>query len=243
MLNIIVSLVLVFLIFLSYFLRKKSDFLVSLSAIGTFCAVFVALFLSQIQELANKPELIIKKPSYAENYIRWADEYGGGSLKYYYVDLELRNIGKSEVKECQPFLTAVAKKENGVWKKIDNWVPVGLRWVLSKTNAPFERYPVPSTICPRRYDAFSLGFIINSNIDLFKLNTYTIPTGQPDKFSLGDHCFEVTAYSSNYAPVVKYLKLSWISNAESSKNNLFDQKGVGKLLVIEELNAAPWKNR
>ncbi|MDD5681684.1 MAG: hypothetical protein PHI59_10660, partial [Candidatus Omnitrophica bacterium] len=184
------------------------------------------------------PRLELSEPDYTDNFIRWSNEVGS-DRRFYSVDIELQNKGLSVAKNCQPFLTAMGKKENKRWTKVENWAPIGLQWLLTKDTERNEPYPEMRDLAPRCPYVFTLGSVWEGEINLFALERHRIPTGQAERFLPGEYCFEITIFSSNAKPVVKYFKVVW--NGCGTQEDIKNIDQFKKYLVATMMRNHPWK--
>lgn len=232
------------ILFVGIILKYKKNPKLLWLALGTVSTLMVVIIavLPIYEKWVNRPKLEIRMPAYSDNFIRWGNEYASDRM-YYCVDIELRNIGSSIAKDCQPFLTAIGKKENNEWKKTQNWAPIGLQWLLARNEQQADPYPEMRDLAPQRPYIFKLGYIFERLPDSFALARHITPTGQPETFGPGEHCFEIKVYSSNADPVIKYFKVSWESGiTEDNKgNNSSILSNVKNSLEVKILKHAPWE--
>lgn len=233
-----------FLILVLFFVliyRKNTRLLwISLTAIGTCGAVITAIYLPIYQKWAYRPKLEMLMPEYSDNFIRWGNEYKGDK-RFYTLDIEIRNMGTAVAQDCQPFLTAVHKKQNNKWGKIKNWAPIGLKWLLTRRQQENDPYPEMRDLAPERSYIFKVGSIWEYIPDSFIIERHLIPTGQPDKFPPGEYCFEIKVSATNTAAVTKYFKINWEGGFSKEEIEKFrDATEFKKKISVEILNNVPW---
>lgn len=241
MILIILSFVLIigFIIFRYKFRYKgkEEQFWTALAAVATLAAVIVAL-IPIYKEYYCIPRLELKKPGYTDNFIRSGNEFGSDK-RFYSVDIELQNKGWSVAKDCQPFLTAMGGQENKKWVKVKNWAPIGLKWLLTKAEQANEPYPEMRNLAPECPYIFSLGTVRERDIKFFALEKHLIPTGQTERFPSGEYCFEITVYSSNAKPIVRYFEVKW--NGCGTQEDIKNIDQFKKCLSVTMMRNRLWK--
>jgi hypothetical protein len=181
----------------------------ALTAFGTIGAVIVALFYPIFHEWRVSPSIEISPPDYATGYLRSAQEYGG-VMPFFFIDLKLKNTGKSMAKSSQPFISAVGEEVQGKWQKLPNWVPTPVYWVLDDWEEKAGGKPTAERdLIPLRPYYFTIGYLTPKYPDTLGLSRTIIATGQSEAFKPGKYCFEVTAYALDAEPITKYFLITW----------------------------------
>lgn len=210
-------------------LTNQSTWIV-LTAVGTIGAVVWAVWHQGILTLINRPILEIEPPDYSRQYLRHAriissgkEDLEGHDEQRCYLDIQIKNKGRTIARNCQPLLTAMgAVDDSGRWQKQDNWAPIGLDWILDEAARQATGQPTEEKdIVRERPYVFSLGYMSTKEPHYFRFSTYLIPTGQPDKVCPYKNCFEVTVFAENAKPVKKYFHLrydnGWFRDIEKIK--------------------------
>jgi hypothetical protein len=163
----------------------------------------------------------------------------------YYVNLPLTNVGQTLARGCQPLVTSVGEHAEGKgWARDPNWLPIGLRWVLDELNVEAHGKPTEErNLVPRRPYLFNLGNVSTQHPSQFRLILILVATGQRHTFPPGDYCFEITVYSENAEPTVKWYRVQWRGGFKAehvAKALERDPAEIRRWLEVEELTAAPW---
>ena len=179
------------------------------------------------------------KPPFLQHAPEIATDTGSSVGSGIYAHIPLTNDGKTLARKCQSLLTAWGKPgHENVWESQKNWVPLGLRWILDEPNIYAAGKPTEERdLVPKRPYLFNLGCISTQHPDKFRLLTVVEPTAQSSRFDSGTYCFEVTAFSENADPVVKYYKLQWAGGFTSN----IPASEASHRIIIEELDRPPWE--
>jgi hypothetical protein len=212
----IIFLIFVGLIFVYIFFKDDIKW-AAISALGSIVVVIWAIFQQGIMRWMDRPILSIPPYKQEPPYFRPATQFIGEGTsqkvlgKGYYVNVEIINKGKTLARFTQPHLTALwTYSKEKEWNKTENWIPLGLEWVLDEikrqaTGRPTEeRNLVPSR--PYRFNLFNLS---TSHRDGIMLRTVFYPSAQPTMFGPGKYCFEITVTAERCNPVKKYFWVDW----------------------------------
>lgn len=185
----------------------------------------------------------------ARPYFRLADEHrhipkpeGRVGIQYAgrgcYTSIPLRNAGPAMAHSCQPVVTAVTQRANGKWTLLENWIPLGLRWVFfDEANEMAARKPAEERrLVPERLYLFSLGKTSSQDPGHFSLCTVLTPNGQPTSYSPGEYCFEVTVYSENAELVRSWYRVVFKGGFTDPFPN---ERLLSDVLEVEELAGSP----
>jgi hypothetical protein len=131
-----------------------------------------------------------------------------------YITLTLTNVGLRAALRCQPVLTMLYERghfEGGRlgWSKWERWIPVPLLWSLDESNVTSGRPTAERDLVPRRPYMFDLGGCSTLAPDDFNIRSTAYPFAQPMTFRASEHCFEITVFSENAEPVVKFVRVNW----------------------------------
>ena len=176
-----------------------------LTAIGTVGAVVWAIFHQEILTRLRQPILEIRPFEQEPPYFRQTDEFHPGTSKKvgvgYYINIPIRNRGKTLAKNCQAFIITMGHIDAGKWQQDKNWLPKGLWWTFE---GPGEKNLVPD-----KPDQFSLGSLSIKQPDKFFLSTTFLTTGQPFDFDPGKYCFELKVFAENARSISKFFHVEW----------------------------------
>lgn len=194
----------------------------ALIAAGTLGVVFWAIYDQQIKEYQDRPILRLMPFEQKPPYFREATQYVGSqpSGKGYYINLHLRNDGRTIAKSCQPLLNAQWRKREGEFQKEGNWLPLGLRWALDEQAIEANRKATEEkNLVPNRPYFFDLGCVSNNNAKVFHLLTIVEPSAQKHLIDLepGDYCFEVLVTAEKCKPEACYFYVKWKGEYPSSE--------------------------
>lgn len=155
-----------------------------------------------------------------------------------YVNIPLTNNGQTLARKCQPVLTAWGEcTSEGKWRREANWLPIGLTWVLDEPNLYAAGKPTEERdLVPNRPYLFNLGCTSTRHPDEFVLLLVVRPSAQDSSFAPGDYCFEVTAFSENAEPAVRWYQAKWRGGFLGT----IAKDDASQFLFVGELPQAPW---
>ena len=211
---------------------------IALGAVGTSLAVVVAIFRDTLWRWYRRPKLEISPVEASPPHLIEIPEINvgtGAKSKGYYVTLTLTNIGKSTAKSGQPLITKKGQFIDSKWELQENWLPVQIQWILDEWAMKAEKKPTEErNLIPERPYQFH-AFGISSNApDKFWLKTILMPRLQPDNYSAGTYCFEITAFAEGARTVRKYVHVEW------EKQEPENQKEIPHRLKVTLMDNAPW---
>ena len=204
------------------------------AAIGTLSAVIWAIYHQEIKTWLQRPRLEFMPFEQEPPFFRDAPEIDQDTGQVagigYYINVPIRNIGKTTIKDCEPVVTAMGSPAQGNWQKKKNWLPKPLIW----TFRPNEHRILP----PRRPIAFALGKISTLHPNKFILRVIYPTTGQPSAFDPGEYCFEVTIFSEQAEPAIKYFYIKWNGGCSSD----FDSVRTSAIKISAK-DYPPWSTK
>jgi hypothetical protein len=212
---------------------------IALLAIGVLGAVLWALYHQGVVTLLERPSLQIMPFELEPPLFRKSPEFhpttsqrvGSG----FYVNVELRNMGETLAKSCQPVVTAMGKFDAGKWQKQEDWIPLTLEWVLDELSRHVSGKPTEERdLIPHKPYNFNLGCVSTTDPHAFRLLVTIVPSAQQARFTRGQYCFEITVFAEKAKPATKYFHVKW---AGECTDNFEEVKT--KIRVFAE-NDPPW---
>lgn len=191
-----------------------SEWIGTVTAIGTLAAVFVALiatFYPTFREWRKRPRLRIKFLN-QEPYCRTVSEVVR-EHKRYYIRLKIENYGKSLAKACKGKLIAIANKD--LTEISTDFDPVILRWAgniatrhrIGDSHSMEYSWKPELSINTGEYEYLDL-ISIRLDKSIIRVETLeSIPRGIKLEFELDCYFFLVTIHSESAAATSKLLKL------------------------------------
>jgi hypothetical protein len=208
----------------------------ALTALGTIGAVTWAIYHQGIRSWWNRPILKIARFVPEPPFLRSTQEFKRESRELlgesYYVNFQIQNTGKTIARSCQPIVTAVGVYEDS-WKKIENWLPLGLTWALDELSSSAGKPTEDKLLIPFRPYFFNLGRWSTMHPGVFQLFALVYPYAQQTEFYPGKQCFEITVFGENASLKPQYFYLDWGPWMD-------DLEKIRETLTIEQKDHAPW---
>ena len=201
----------------------------ALAALGTVGAVIWAVFHQGLLEWWKRPILEFLKFKQEPPCFRQAPEFdnkGKMAAFGYYVNIPLRNHGKTVLKHCEPVITKMGNKHRSTWQQDKNWLPKGLRWSFEGEGE--------QNLVPERPYAFSLGKLSTQHPNLFSLSVTYPTTGQPSALIPGEYCFEIRVFGEKAEPITNYFHVEWQGGTSQDFN------AVNTVFKIYPKDNPPW---
>jgi hypothetical protein len=230
------------LVLAGLFYRKSTE----ITAVITAAYVILVFFQLQVmqdqhraaqeerRQLAEREEAQEPKLEFADHFVRRTTEIDNSRHielgPAWYVNGTIQNVGGSIAKTVQPVLTAAAERlPDRRWRQYIDWIPLGLIWSLDEINAVRGTPTQDRYLVPHRPYMFDRGKISAYAPDpAFELRTLISPMAQKNAFRLGEHCFEVTAYSENAPPTRSWYRVTIVD------------LGSPNPISVERMQTAPW---
>ena len=212
---------------------------VGLLAISTLGAVLWAVYHQGLLSWLERPRLQIRPFELTPPFFQKAPEFHPTTSQRvgsaFFVNILLENTGETLAKSCQPVVTAMGKFDAGKWKKQENWIPLGLEWVLdelSQQNA--GKLNGERDLIPHKPYLFHLGCLSTTDPHAFRLLVAFTPSAQETRFVRGQYCFEITVFAEKAKPYTKYFHIKWVGECTDN----FEEVKT-KIRVFTE-NDPPW---
>jgi hypothetical protein len=123
-------------------------------------------------------------------------------MKMFWVNVGVRNRGRSIAEKCRAVVTAIAELKQDIWVQDKIWLPLDLKWALHEHPEP-ERDLIPESArkvwkcgTPVVY-YFSVACIADDGTDQLHLAVIYSPTAQRTSFPPGIYGVQITVYSAN----------------------------------------------
>ena len=200
-----------------------------IAALGTVGAVVWAIFHQGFLEWWRRPVLEFLPFMQEPPYFRQANELdalGNVAAVGYYVNIPIRNRGKTILKHCEPLIITMGSRQGGTWQQDENWLPKGLRWSFEGEG---ER-----DLVTERPHTFSLGKLTTQHPDLFILSITYPTTGQPYTLGPGEYCFEIKVFGERAKSITSYFHVEWQGGTTQDFNT------VNSLFRIFQEDNPPW---
>jgi len=184
------------------------------AAIGSCAVVFYAVLKEIILARYRRP--ILKSNFEMKNpYITKES-----NIAYWY-HLEILNIGKSTATVCLGYMDEILKKDGDSFFKIEEYIPMSLRWVREKTDEPTilspgqRKYLDIGLIKKDEHHKFSFCFNGFSDIAHLKAGSYKL---------------KVVVYSENAKALTTWIEIAWTGqwsdDYDAMKKELIAKKSV-----------------
>jgi hypothetical protein len=155
--------------------------------------------------------------------------------KMYYVNVGVRNRGRSVAKRCRAVITAIEELKQDRWIKESNWLPLDLTWglydptVSERDLIPEPAWKVWKWGAPTVY-VFNLAYIVDDGTDQLRLAAIRRPSAQRTCLPPGIYRVQIIVYSANGEWTGRWYELI----LQSSRGSF-----SGDRLNVRELQAAP----
>jgi hypothetical protein len=182
----------------------------------------------------NRPQLVLLTYEHRAPMYRLAPDVQTGT-KMFWVNVGVRNRGRSVADRCRAVVTAIAELKQDSWVKDKNWLPLDLMWSLYQYSVS-ERDLIPEpALKVWKWDSpvvyyFNIAFIADDGTDQLHLAVIYSPTAQRTSFPPGIYAVQITVYSANGEWAGCWYELIF-RGAKGSFS--------GDQLTVRELQAAP----
>lgn len=226
--------ILVILIILKLYLGKYITSGELISLVGVIFLGVAALFQEQFKKWWFSPELEIYfelSPPYCSKtpmYIWWEVPPRPKKelrTEAYYFRFGIRNLGKSQAKLCEAFITELKEYKEDKWRDIDYFQQVNLKWPAGRSNDAYLNIN-PSPIMMQ----CDIGHIVKEDrphVDTtgFRLNyLYQIGGYQPTQLkSNTKYRFKIMLTSENAPFASKCFELYWTGNWKDDQEDMFNE--------------------
>jgi hypothetical protein len=200
---------------------------------GGLAGALCTLFGQAVIRWWNQPRLVLLPYKHRAPMYRLAPDVQTGT-KMFWVNVGVRNCGRSVAERCRAVVTAMAELKQDTWVKDKNWLPLDLMWVLYQSVPERDLIPEPALKVwkwgsPVVY-YFNIAFIVDNGTDQLHLAVIYSPTAQRTSFPPGIYAVQITVYSANGEWAGRWYELIF-RRAKGSFS--VDQ------LTVRELQAAP----
>jgi hypothetical protein len=182
----------------------------------------------------NRPELVLLPYEHRAPMYRLAPDVHTGT-KMYWVNVGVRNQGRSVAERCRAVITAVEELRQDRWIRDRNWLPLDLMWGLYEpTVSERDLLPEPARKVrkwgPPVVYYFNIAYRIDNGANELRLATVFRPSAQRTFLPPGVYRVQITVYSANGEWAGRWYELIFQPGAGSFSE---DQ------LHVRELQAAP----
>ena len=188
---------------------------IGLMAIATLGAVLWAVYHQGGLTWLERPTLQIMPFELAPPFFQKAPEFHPTTSQRvgsaFFVSVLLENTGGTLAKCCQPTVTAMGRFDAGKWQKQENWIPLGLEWVINEFSPQDAgKLNDERDLVPHKPYYFNLGCLSTTDPHAFRLLVTFTPSTQETRFLRGQYCFEITVFAEKAKPVTKYFHVKWV---------------------------------
>jgi hypothetical protein len=184
----------------------------------------------------SRPRLVLVPYEHRPPMYRLAPD-GQTGKKAFWVNVGVRNRGRSVAEKCRAVITAKAELKQDIWVQDKNWLPLDLRWGHGYPEPERDLIPEPMRKVqqwgtPIVY-YFSIAYIADDGTNQLHLAVTRRPTAQPTSLPPGIYSVQIIVYSANGEWSGRWYEIILRGGTSSFSDDC---------LTVRELPAAPVAN-